>query len=170
MVLASLLFIKFKFQAGISDEKLVEAHGAFNTGHCIDCRKEYSQVLPINRMKSNVQSQRRVQKKEGKSMVVFYLLPFSFLNPFFIEPRMVINLFRPGSKRESWWRKTRRRFTFVPLPIFVAQVPRCTLAKCGGVVKPDIVFFGENLPERFFQCVSNDFKQCDLLIVLGTRL
>jgi len=31
-------------EAGISDEKLVEAHGAFNTGHCIDCRKEYSQV------------------------------------------------------------------------------------------------------------------------------
>ena len=52
----------------------------------------------------------------------------------------------------------------------VAKVPRCSLPKCGGVVKPDIVFFGENLPERFFQCVSNDFKQCDLLIVLGTRL
>merc|ERR1712179_357202 len=29
--------------AGISDEKLVEAHGAFHTGHCIKCRKEYSQ-------------------------------------------------------------------------------------------------------------------------------
>ena len=38
------------------------------------------------------------------------------------------------------------------------------------MVKPDIVFFGENLPERFFKCVRDDFKQCDLLIVLGTSL
>ena len=53
-------------------------------------------------------------------------------------------------------------------PIF--QIPRCTIAKCKGVVKPDIVFFGENLPERFFKCVREDFKQCDLLIVLGTSL
>merc|ERR1712013_174304 len=51
-----------------------------------------------------------------------------------------------------------------------AQIPRCTIANCKGVVKPDIVFFGENLPERFFKCVREDFKQCDLLIVLGTSL
>ena len=87
---------------------------------------------------------------------------------------MVTTVFRSGSKRESWWTKTRHRFFvlyfFFLLQIFVAQIPRCTLAKCGGVVKPDIVFFGENLPERFFKCVSSDFKQCDLLIILGTRL
>ena len=34
-------------------------------------------------------------------------------NTFFIESGMVINLFRPGSKRESWWRKTRPRLTFM---------------------------------------------------------
>lgn len=28
------------------------------------------------------------------------------------------------------------------------EVAHCD--KCGGIVKPDIVFFGENLPERFF--------------------
>ena len=26
-------------QAGISDEKLVEAHGTFNTGSCIKCKR-----------------------------------------------------------------------------------------------------------------------------------
>ena len=35
-------------EAGIADEKLVEAHGAFNTGHCIDCRKEFSQVATFS--------------------------------------------------------------------------------------------------------------------------
>jgi len=42
--------------------------------------------------------------------------------------------------------------------------------KYGGLVKPDIVFFGENLPGRFFQLVPPDFDQCDLLLVLGTSL
>lgn len=33
-------------------------------------------------------------------------------------------------------------------------VPRCAALRCGGVVKPDIVFFGEDLPERFHACGS----------------
>ena len=40
----------------------------------------------------------------------------------------------------------------------------------GGLVKPDIVFFGEQLPERFFELAESDFRQCDLLIILGTSL
>ena len=42
--------------------------------------------------------------------------------------------------------------------------------KHGGLVKPDIVFFGENLPARFFRHAKEDFPQCDLLIVMGTSL
>ena len=41
---------------------------------------------------------------------------------------------------------------------------------CGELVKPDIVFFGENLPERFARCAAEDFEKCDLLIVIGTSL
>ena len=37
-------------------------------------------------------------------------------------------------------------------------------------MKPDIVFFGENLPNRFHQLVPKDFPQADLLIVMGTSL
>ena len=40
---------------------------------------------------------------------------------------------------------------------------------CGGIVKPDIVFFGEALPKRFFQYFF-DFPRADLLIVMGTSL
>lgn len=42
--------------------------------------------------------------------------------------------------------------------------------KHGGLVKPDIVFFGENLPARFFEHSESDFPSCDLLIVMGTSL
>jgi NAD-dependent deacetylase sirtuin 2 len=37
-------------------------------------------------------------------------------------------------------------------------------------VKPDIVFFGENLPARFFELKKQDLPAADLLIVMGTSL
>ena len=37
-------------------------------------------------------------------------------------------------------------------------------------MKPDIVFFGEDLPERFRKNFDPDFRSCDLLIVMGTSL
>lgn len=56
-------------------------------------------------------------------------------------------------------------------------------ARWGGLVKPDIIFFGEPLPQRFFALagvlsvvetealgVVPDFPQCDLLVVMGTSL
>lgn len=39
-----------------------------------------------------------------------------------------------------------------------------------GVMKPDITFFGENLPERYHSTIKNDVKECDLLITIGTSL
>ncbi|XP_034232541.1 NAD-dependent protein deacetylase sirtuin-2 isoform X1 [Thrips palmi] len=52
--------------------------------------------------------------------------------------------------------------------IFSDQIPICE--KCPGVVKPDIVFFGENLPDRFYSSISKDFDEADLLIVMGSSL
>jgi NAD-dependent deacetylase sirtuin 2 len=52
--------------------------------------------------------------------------------------------------------------------IMRGSVPRCEA--CGWLVKPDITFFGEALPQRFSQLVQHDFPQCDLLIVIGTSL
>ncbi|MRU29757.1 hypothetical protein FGW84_00170, partial [Xylella fastidiosa subsp. multiplex] len=41
--------------------------------------------------------------------------------------------------------------------IFSEATPKCE--KCQNVVKPDIVFFGENLPPRFFSCMQSDFSK-----------
>lgn len=85
---------------GLKDDKLVEAHGTFHTGHCLKCREQYT-----------------------------------------LE-----------------WMKVR---------IFRDEIPECE--KCDGVVKPDIVFFGEALPNKFHRALS-DFGECDLLIILGSSL
>ncbi|KAM4795556.1 NAD-dependent protein deacetylase sirtuin-2 isoform 1-T1 [Rhinophrynus dorsalis] len=60
-----------------------------------------------------------------------------------------------------------------PLPwmkekIFSDLIPKCE--KCNNLVKPDIVFFGESLPSRFFSAIKSDFPKVDLLIVMGTSL
>jgi len=52
--------------------------------------------------------------------------------------------------------------------IFKDEIPLCP--KCGSLVKPDIVFFGESLPARYFELTETDFPKCDLLLVLGTSL
>uniref|UniRef100_A0A7S0RTZ3 Deacetylase sirtuin-type domain-containing protein n=1 Tax=Chlamydomonas leiostraca TaxID=1034604 RepID=A0A7S0RTZ3_9CHLO len=46
----------------------------------------------------------------------------------------------------------------------------CRCSACEGLVKPSIVFFGEGLPERFFQRATADMPKCDLLLVMGTSL
>ncbi|GCB79647.1 hypothetical protein scyTo_0016991 [Scyliorhinus torazame] len=52
--------------------------------------------------------------------------------------------------------------------IFTKPLPKCE--QCHSVVKPDIVFFGESLPQRFFATMESDFPKCDLLIIMGTSL
>lgn len=39
-----------------------------------------------------------------------------------------------------------------------------------GILKPEIVFFGEELPDEFHDFIENDRKKCDLLIVIGSSL
>ncbi|XP_035813592.1 NAD-dependent protein deacetylase sirtuin-3, mitochondrial isoform X1 [Amphiprion ocellaris] len=51
--------------------------------------------------------------------------------------------------------------------VMSGTVPKCPT--CKGVVKPDIVFFGEELPRHFFKYLT-DFPLADLLIIMGTSL
>ena len=54
------------------------------------------------------------------------------------------------------------------LPLFKnGETLRC---KCGGVFKPDITFYGENLPEKAFMDSFDAFRNADLALVLGTSL
>jgi len=49
-------------------------------------------------------------------------------------------------------------------------VPHCDKTECRGVVRPDVVLFGESLPEVFWRRASEDFPECDLLLIFGTSL
>jgi len=53
--------------------------------------------------------------------------------------------------------------------IIRGDVPHCRAAECDGLVKPDIVFFGETLPEKFLHNRQLP-RAADLAIVMGTSL
>ncbi|RNA26308.1 NAD-dependent deacetylase sirtuin-2 isoform X1 [Brachionus plicatilis] len=92
-----------ELMAGISNDKIIHAHGSFRTGHCLECGAEYS-------MK---------------------------------------------------WMKDK---------LDIESILYCEKEECsGGLVKPDIVFFGECLPTEFLN-FRQDFSECDCLIVMGTSL
>lgn len=46
-------------------------------------------------------------------------------------------------------------------------IPKCT---CGGIIKPDVVLYGEMLPEKDFSNSCKIIREADLLIVAGTSL
>jgi NAD-dependent deacetylase len=56
------------------------------------------------------------------------------------------------------------------LEYVVAQegVPHCE--KCGGIVRPDIVLYEENLNHKDVDDAIKAVKKCDLLIIAGTSL
>ncbi|KAB8299061.1 hypothetical protein EYC80_001186 [Monilinia laxa] len=89
-------------RAGVSSEKIIEAHGSFASQRCIDCKTEY----PDDKMKKAVED---------------------------------------------------------------SDPATCLVPQCGGLVKPDIVFFGEQLPEAFHTHKMIP-ATADLVIVMGTSL
>ena len=48
------------------------------------------------------------------------------------------------------------------------DVPAC--ARCGGVLKPDVVFFGENVPRARVEAATAALHQADAMLVVGSSL
>ena len=48
------------------------------------------------------------------------------------------------------------------------RFPECE--KCQGILKPDVVFFGEMLPQDALMSAQRESEMCDLFIVIGSSL
>ena len=44
------------------------------------------------------------------------------------------------------------------------------LCKCGNILRPDVVWFGEPLPQDVWQNAIEFASQCDLMVIVGTSL
>jgi NAD-dependent deacetylase len=47
------------------------------------------------------------------------------------------------------------------------NIPRC---ECGGVLKPNVILFGEQLPIRVLNLAMAEARRCDLILVAGSSL
>jgi NAD-dependent deacetylase len=56
------------------------------------------------------------------------------------------------------------------LDVFVGNgtLPRCAL--CGNVLKPDVILFGEQLPQAAWFKAQREARQCNLMLVVGSSL
>lgn len=64
--------------------------------------------------------------------------------------------------------RARADFDSVAEQVGAGALPTC--AACGGRVRPDIVLFGEMLPESAFGAAQRAARSCRLLIALGSSL
>ncbi len=49
-----------------------------------------------------------------------------------------------------------------------AVIPRCEM--CNGILKPNVILFGEQLPYKELQGARSEAKKCDLMLVVGSSL
>lgn len=47
-------------------------------------------------------------------------------------------------------------------------IPLC--ANCNGILKPDVILFGEQLPQSAWQAAQRATRECDLMLVAGSSL
>jgi len=58
--------------------------------------------------------------------------------------------------------------TYLPDFIEKGAIPHCP--HCGAILKPDVILFGEQLPQKAWFEAQREARQCDLMIVIGSSL
>ncbi|KAH0425891.1 histone deacetylase [Colletotrichum camelliae] len=129
-------------KAGISPDKMVQCHGSFATATCVQC---------------------------GFKCVGDDIFPEIKAGKIPRCPRCIQNLRPNGSskrKRSAGAERKRRRFSSDDSTTDDEyDIPSA------GVMKPDITFFGEALPDEFSRRLTeHDRDKVDLVIVIGTSL
>jgi len=57
---------------------------------------------------------------------------------------------------------------FLPAFLETGLIPHCPV--CCAILKPDVILFGEQLPQKVLAEAQREVRQCDLIIVIGSSL
>lgn len=71
-----------------------------------------------------------------------------------------------GNIEKNYCINCKKRFDDVDFSNFEKNVPKCD--SCGGLIRPDVVWFGEFLPEDQFEASEKAARECDILFAVGT--
>ena len=137
--------------AGVPSSHLVECHGSFSGGHCSKCGNECDPDWLKNEFFSGkIPTCTKVLKRYKKTNKIAISQVESCDN----------------DNNEDPTEKGKEKINTVSS----VQEEEDVVVKCDGYCKPDITFFGENLPPRFHELHEDDADAADLLIVMGTSL
>ncbi|KAJ3261153.1 NAD-dependent protein deacetylase sirtuin-2 [Boothiomyces macroporosus] len=140
--------------AGIPGDLIVEAHGSFHQATCVG-----RSVPPIDQPLKETDEAKDEQETEKASDLDD---DSSEDDPEAIAEyeRLARYTAIPGCGKRYTIEEFKKQ-------VFQRKNPTC---ECEGLIKPDIVFFGEQLPNNFYNLQATDFDRCDALIVMGTSL
>ncbi|KAF3905473.1 hypothetical protein ABW20_dc0106590 [Dactylellina cionopaga] len=130
--------------AGVLPEKLVQCHGSFATASCVKCKFQVSgeEIFEDLRAGKIAKCPKCVETEMAKQQVGKKRKRGATVS------KSRKNKYNDDSSDEEDWS-------------LEAEI---------GVMKPDIIFFGEQLPDRFHRIVDHDRAKVDLLICIGTSL
>lgn len=145
--------------AGVSEERIVYAHGSFTVATCMKCKAKYQSseiIASHNDVEEGVPvCHRRISKKTKISHNTSAAKKKN--NSIQIPPER-----RSTRKRSSTQSTFNTSNNFCP--------PSVEQGCCGGIIKPNITFFGEKLDNNISRRLEEDYKKADALIVMGTSL
>ena len=131
--------------AGILPEKLIQCHGSFATASCIECQYSVKGDAIYTDLKAG-----RVARCDR------CLKALRDVKPGFKRKRSLDGSSKSRKKRQSYEDSTDEDDDEIAV---------------AGVMKPDITFFGEDLPDSFHtRLIDHDRDLVDLVLVIGTSL
>ncbi|KAK4198622.1 DHS-like NAD/FAD-binding domain-containing protein [Triangularia verruculosa] len=143
-------------KAGISPDKLIQCHGSFATASCVKCGGKVIGESIFAEIKAG-----RIPRCK-----VCPTLASSSSSRSQSKKRKTIN-----SSQNKRRRATGQDFDRDSNSDSEFDLVSSSSDKAAGVMKPDIIFFGEPLPEEFGRRLTQyDVDRVDLVIVIGTSL
>lgn len=138
--------------AGLPREKLIQCHGSFGTATCIKCgHKVKGETIFPDIKAGNIPRCRKC--------------------PQMLDPAAARRGGRPGGSNKRRKRISPARANFDNDNDDDGSDGSAYDVPSAGVMKPDITFFGENLPDEFSKRITeHDKDKADLVIVIGTSL
>lgn len=131
--------------AGILPEKLIQCHGSFATATCYECKYQ----VPGETIFADIRADRIPRCDHCTARLRALRAPGTMKR----------------KRSQNGQDKKRRRYGDADSSDDDYDIPEA------GIMKPDITFFGEQLPDRFSERLTNHDKHLvDLVIVIGTSL
>jgi NAD-dependent SIR2 family protein deacetylase len=150
--------------AGVSSKKIVCAHGTLRSATCCKCKRKIDSIEIEDDIRKGTVAYCQAPCTDNKS---------NRLNNSTVRGGNTSNVssnFFAISSRASSRKRPRQLSQSIHPPSHNIAIDGSGAKVCGGVMKPNITFFGESLGMNVKRCLEADRDKVDALIVIGTSV